>query len=153
MIFGLYVEKNDVSKYLKFQGNASKLQPFLVADTRLYFLPCRSVCHILEFRAVFSLLLLPNCPRLDCRVSILVIHVHDKKKNRHFLFCLIFELAPERFNVSCLKTKQGCIHSYRSRKQVGRGEENGFLKRLGRSSDAKTPVITERTDGPTNQPI
>ena len=45
----------------------------LVADT----LPCwsvgRSVCpsvhHIFEFRRVFALLLLPNCPRLDCRVS------------------------------------------------------------------------------------
>ena len=46
---------------------------FLVADTRLYTLPCRSVGpsvhHIFEFRAVFALLLLPNRPRLDCRVS------------------------------------------------------------------------------------
>ena len=50
---------------------------FLVADTRLYTLPCRSVDpsvvrHIFEFRAVFALLLLPNRPRLDCRVSGLV---------------------------------------------------------------------------------
>ena len=57
---------------------------FLVADTRLYTLPCRSVGpsdrpsvrpsvrHIFEFRAVFALLLLPNRPRLDCRVSGLV---------------------------------------------------------------------------------
>ena len=53
---------------------------FLVADTRLYTLPCRSVGltvgrsvgHIFEFRAVFVLLLLPNRPRLDCRVSGLV---------------------------------------------------------------------------------
>ena len=53
---------------------------FLVADTRLYTLPCWSVGpsvhlsfrHIFEFRAVFALLLLPNCPRLDCRVSGLV---------------------------------------------------------------------------------
>ena len=53
---------------------------FLVADTRLYTLPCRSVgpsvrpsvCHIFEFPAFFALLLLPNRPRLDCRVSGLV---------------------------------------------------------------------------------
>ena len=32
----------------------------------------RSVGHIFEFRAVFALLLLPNRPRLDCRVSGLV---------------------------------------------------------------------------------
>jgi len=32
----------------------------------------RSVGHILELRAVFALLLLPNRPRLDCRVSGLV---------------------------------------------------------------------------------
>ena len=32
-----------------------------------------SVRHIFEFRAVFALLLLPNRPRLDCRVSGLVI--------------------------------------------------------------------------------
>ena len=31
-----------------------------------------SVGHIFEFRAVFALLLLPNRPRLDCRVSGLV---------------------------------------------------------------------------------
>ena len=53
---------------------------FLVADTRLYTLLCRSVRlsvrrsvrNIFEFRAVFDLLLLPNRPRLDCRVSGLV---------------------------------------------------------------------------------
>ena len=53
---------------------------FLVADARLYTLPCRSVGrsvgpsvrHIFEFQMVFALLLLPNCPRLDCRVSGLV---------------------------------------------------------------------------------
>ena len=57
---------------------------FLVADTRLYTLPCRSVGryvgplvrrsirHIFEFRVVFALLLLPNRPRLDCHVSGLV---------------------------------------------------------------------------------
>ena len=32
----------------------------------------RSVCHIFKFRAVFAVLLLPNRPRLDCRVSGLV---------------------------------------------------------------------------------
>ena len=31
-----------------------------------------SVRHIFDFRAVFALLLLPNRPRLDCRVSGLV---------------------------------------------------------------------------------
>ena len=57
---------------------------FLVADTRLYTLPCwsvrrsvgpsvgPSVGHISEFRADFAVLLLPNRPRLDCRVSGLV---------------------------------------------------------------------------------
>ena len=49
---------------------------FLVADTRLYTLPCRSVRpsvrHISKLRVVFALLLLPNRPRLDCRVSSLV---------------------------------------------------------------------------------
>ena len=52
---------------------------FLVADTRLYTLPCRSVSrsvspsvrHIFEFRAVFAPPL-PNRPRLDCRVSGLI---------------------------------------------------------------------------------
>ena len=50
---------------------------FLVADTRLYTLPCwsvgPSVRHIFEFRAGFAVLLLPNRPRLDCRVSGLVL--------------------------------------------------------------------------------
>ena len=36
---------------------------------------CRSVGHIFEFRAVFALLLLPNRPRLDCRVSVLVFSI------------------------------------------------------------------------------
>ena len=34
----------------------------------------RSVHNIFEFRAVFALLLLPNRPRLNCRVSGLVLH-------------------------------------------------------------------------------
>ena len=46
---------------------------FLVSDTRLYTLPCpsvrRSVRPISELRAVFTLLPLPNRPRLSCRVS------------------------------------------------------------------------------------
>ena len=58
---------------------------FLVADTRLYTLPCRSVGrsvrpsvrHIFELRAVFALLLLLNRPRLDCRVSGLV-YIHTR---------------------------------------------------------------------------
>ena len=44
--------------------------------------PCRvgwyigtSVCHIFEFRAVLALMLLPNRPRLYCRVSGLVLFV------------------------------------------------------------------------------
>ena len=53
---------------------------FLVADTRLYTLPCRSVRpsvrpsvrHISELRAVLALPPLPNHPRLSCRVSGLV---------------------------------------------------------------------------------
>ena len=44
---------------------------------RLYSLPCRSVGqsvrrsvrHNIELRAIIALLLLPNRPRLDCRVS------------------------------------------------------------------------------------
>ena len=32
-----------------------------------------SVSHFVELPSVFALLLLPNCPRLDCRVSGLVI--------------------------------------------------------------------------------
>ena len=67
-------------------GIVSGHEQFLVADTRLYTLPCRSVRpsvgpsvgasvgHIFELRAVFALLLLPNRPRLDCRVSGLVRH-------------------------------------------------------------------------------
>ena len=50
---------------------------FLVMDTRLYTLLCwsvgRSIRNIFEFRAVFALLLLPNHPRLDCRVSGLIV--------------------------------------------------------------------------------
>ena len=57
---------------------------FLVADTRLYTLPCwsgrpsirrsvrPSVRNIFELRSVLALLLLPNRPRLYCRVSGLV---------------------------------------------------------------------------------
>ena len=56
---------------------------FLVADTRLYTLLCRSVrrqvTNFVEFRAVFALLLLSNRPRLDCRVSGLVLF-HEKAK-------------------------------------------------------------------------
>ena len=36
-----------------------------------------SVRHIFELRAVFALLLLPNRPRLDCRVSSLVSNQYD----------------------------------------------------------------------------
>ena len=61
-------------------GKWNSLSSFLVADTRLYTLPCRSVGpsvrrsvrNISELRAVFALPLLPNRPRLNCRVSGLV---------------------------------------------------------------------------------
>ena len=82
---------------------------FLVADTRLYTLPCRSVGlsvgrsvgHIFEFRAVFVLLLLPNRPRLDCRVSGLVFR-------SSWVICLIpltkntERYAFEKFTQFCL---------------------------------------------------
>ena len=61
----------------------SCFQTFLVADTRLYTLPCRSVDrqirHISELRAVFASMLLPNRPRLDCRVSGLVFSQFHRK--------------------------------------------------------------------------
>ena len=66
-------------EFIEFEGMDRLLPSFLVADTRLYTLPCRSVGtsfhpsrNIFELRAVFALLLLPNHPRLDCRVSGLV---------------------------------------------------------------------------------
>ena len=59
--------------WLSLTVSKSLYLPFLVACTRLYTLPCRSVGpsvgHISEFRAVFAVLLLPNRPRLECRVS------------------------------------------------------------------------------------
>ena len=66
-----------IRKAKKIRVLSEILLTFLVADTRLYTLPCRSVCryvspsvrHIFEFQAFFSFLLLPNHPRLDCRVS------------------------------------------------------------------------------------
>ena len=66
---------------------------FLVADTRRYTLPCRSVCRsisrIYELRAVFALLLLPNRPRLDCRVSGLVdVKFAKKVTSEHYRPCL-----------------------------------------------------------------
>ena len=49
---------------------------FLVPDMQLYTLRCWSVDwyvgHIFEFLVFFASLLLPNHPRLDCRVSGLV---------------------------------------------------------------------------------
>ena len=63
----------------------------------------RSVSHIFEFRAVFALLLLPNRPRLDCRVSGLVTYemqelemthsdVHHHFSNGLYLVCRIDRL-------------------------------------------------------------
>ena len=50
---------------------------FLVPDMQLYTLRCWSVDwyvgHIFEFLVFFASLLLPNHPRLDCRVSGLVL--------------------------------------------------------------------------------
>ena len=53
---------------------------FLIADTRLYTLLCRSVYRsvgpsqiFLKLRGVIVLLLLHNLPRLDCRVFGLVL--------------------------------------------------------------------------------
>ena len=54
-----------------------------------------SVCHIFEFRAVFALLLLPNRPRLDCRVSGLVkkrpsgTHIYQWIRRFFWLFVLM----------------------------------------------------------------
>ena len=56
----------------------SCFRSFLVADTRLQLgvsvgpSICWSVHHISEFQSIFAVLLLPNRPRLDCRVSGLV---------------------------------------------------------------------------------
>ena len=67
-----------LSNFLPFWGsNSLKFsQIFLVADMRLYTLPCRSVrrsiTNFVEFRAIVALRPLPNCPRLFCRVSGLV---------------------------------------------------------------------------------
>ena len=55
---------------------------------------CPSVRHIFEFRAVFALLLLPNRPRLDCRVSGLVSSVRDRlslTSRLSLLSCVICE--------------------------------------------------------------
>ena len=61
----------------KQKKSPNPLSRFLVADTRLNTLACRSVCpsvtNIFELRAVFALRPLPNRPRLSCRVSGLVI--------------------------------------------------------------------------------
>ena len=42
------------------------------------------VRHIFEFQAVFELLLLPNQPRLDCRVSGLIFSSLSKQKSLNF---------------------------------------------------------------------
>ena len=59
----------------------------LVVDTWLYTLPCWSVrpsvdC-VSELWAVFALLVLPNHPRLDCRVSGLVTYEIQKHLKEH----------------------------------------------------------------------
>ena len=57
------------------------MDAFLVMDTRLYTLPCRSR-NVFELRAVFALLLLPIRPRLDCCVSALFKEFVEKKWER-----------------------------------------------------------------------
>ena len=59
---------------------------FLVADTRLYTLPCRSVSNIFESQAFFALLPLPNRPRLSCRVSGLVSLGNGTSLNENLFF-------------------------------------------------------------------
>ena len=52
----------------------------------------RSVGHIFEFRVVFILLLLPNRPRLDCRVSGLVSIIITKTMRRsNFAICIRYD--------------------------------------------------------------
>ena len=63
---------------------------FLVATLHLAVSVGRSVRHISEFRAVFALLLLPNRPRLDCRVSGLVLR---KIKKEFFSIFLQFYIG------------------------------------------------------------
>ena len=55
----------------------------------------QSVHHIFDFRAVFALLILPNCPRLDCRVSSLVFlsyfFAHFRSSTTVYVwFCCMF---------------------------------------------------------------
>ena len=58
---------------------------FLVSDTQLYTLPCRSVVRSGTLQAVFALLLLPNRPRLDCRVFGVVSWEHLPLKEALFI--------------------------------------------------------------------
>ena len=48
-----------------------------------------SVRHIFDFRAIFALLLLPNRPRLDCRVSGLVLLPRCPNPTTHGCFLFI----------------------------------------------------------------
>ena len=64
---------------VKLRSKIPEAGEFLVADTQLHLAVSvgpsvrRSVGNISELRAIFALLLLPNRPRLDCRVSGLVL--------------------------------------------------------------------------------
>ena len=74
-IDGMYFIKLHAKGWFYFYASNFNVA-FLVADTRLYTLLCRSirrsVCHIFELRAVLASLPLPNRPRLSCRVFGLV---------------------------------------------------------------------------------
>ena len=93
---------------------------FLVADTRLHLAVsvgpsvCRSVGpsvhHIFEFRVVFALLLLPNCPRLDCRVSSLVsVRLYESRVQvqKQIKFVL------SQVQVSCVMCKRFLCHVFK----------------------------------------
>ena len=58
------------------------------------------VRHIFEFRAVFALLLPPNCPQLSCRVSGLVSFELTKNPIE------MRDLSGIRLNFVCMKTNE-----------------------------------------------
>ena len=95
-------------------SSSSPFSFFLVYD-----LPCRSVCrsirrsvrHISELRLVFALLLLPNRPRLYCRVSGLV--------NSYIIFTPTFRQG--RWEGKCVRLKNGCGGEARVRGPRRRG--------------------------------
>ena len=69
MIFPNRRQIRALSNGLKFSLAFSRRHATLHIAASVGRLVCPSVCHIFEFRVVFALLLLLNCPRLSCRVS------------------------------------------------------------------------------------